>query len=441
MSLLRSALGLATSVTLATTMSCGGSSSNLIGQGQDSGGSESGATGDSGSSGDSSGGDSGAKDSASADSPNAGDTGMDAAVCRPLGAGDTDVYVDQSFTGSPRTGAAACPLQTIDAGIVMAATLTGKITIHVAGSAAGITYNEASVVAVGSNMILQGDGPAKTTISASGACDEGSLGSKTCAVTVAGGGVVNGFTVASATGDGIVTAGANQSPVVKNTAVKQCMGNGIVALGGVELGPNIVASNNVGAGVESPANAVGVVHVANGMNAFDTNMWNGLNFDGGATLNFEGGTASGDFQGIRLAGAASGGHTITGLTAKNNKGPGGVVAYGGQTIKMRSSTLLANTGAGLLYDFVNGSTLDLGTGADPGGNTFGGATAANLDAVGIELCAAPATLNAQGNRWSVCPATQAVIVCGNAIASYADVAYHPAAAASVIDTSGCTVGP
>src|ERR1039458_3862029 len=163
MSLLRPAICLATSVTLATTMSCGGSSSNLVGQGQDSGGSESGATGDSASAGDSSGGDSGAQDSATGDSPNGGDTGMDAAVCRPLGAGDTDVYVDQTFTGSPRTGAAACPLQTIDAGIVMAAALTGKITIHVAGPAAGIPCNELACAQARSPSTSRAQLPASPT--------------------------------------------------------------------------------------------------------------------------------------------------------------------------------------------------------------------------------------------------------------------------------------
>ena len=363
--------------------------------------------------------------------------------CAPLPPTATDVYVDQSFVGTPQTGAQACPLHTIAEGLTAAASLSGVRTVHVAGAAGGVTYKEASPLTVGAKIVLMGDGPAKTTLTASGSC-----GSTTCAAIVGAGGVLDGFTVTCASGSGIVTGVAAPAAIVRNVAANGSMANGILALGSAELGPNIAVSGNGTGGVESPSGASGVIHVIGTSNAFDDNKGNGIDLSGAATLNFEGGTASGNFQGIRLGGAAAGGHTIASLTATGNTGPGGVVAYGGQTIKMRSSTLLGNAGVGFLYTYANGSTLDIGaSAADPGNNTFAGATAAMHDkSAGLRLCNAggAGSLTAYGNRWSACPPSQSALACGSGSGAYADVLYGSTVTTGVgapVVAGGCTTGP
>jgi len=343
------------------------------------------------------------------------------------------------------TGTHACPFTTILAGLKAAVSLNGMITVHVAGASPALVYMESTSVAVASNIILQGDGPNHTTISASGACGNASL---VCAVMIAGGGTVDGFTVTSPGGDGIVAAAASAAPVVSNVFANGSKGAGILALGGVEIGPNTSVDGNGSNGVESPQGASGVLHVAGTGNSFDKNMGNGIDVNGSVTLNFEGGTASGDFQGIRLAGVApSGGtpvtHTITSLVAQDNTGPGGVVAYNGQTIKMRSSTLTNNSGVGLFYNYLNGSTLDIGDANNAGNNTFGGTTARNGGA-GLRLCGVSGanSQNAGSDSWGSCAPTQTFLACDTAPASYSDVIYAPALSAGVpVVAAPCSVGP
>lgn len=353
--------------------------------------------------------------------------------------------MDKRYAGAMPTGTHACPFTTIADGLKAAAGLNGMITVHVAGSSPALVYMESSSLAVASNVVLQGAGPNQTTISASGTCGNVSL---LCAVMLAAGATIDGFTVTSTGGDGIVAQAGNAAPVISNVSANGSKGNGILALGSVEIGPNSSASGNGSAGVESPQGAAGVLHVVGTGNAFDKNAGNGIDVNGTAALNFEGGTASGNFQGIRLAGvAASGGtavtHTITSLVAQNNTGPGGVVAYNGQTIKMRSSTLTNNTVVGLFYNYVNGSTLDIGTAVSPGNNVFGGATSRNGGA-GLRLCGVTgaASQDAEGDSWGNCPPTQTFLACDTAITTYSDVVYAPALTAGApVVAATCTVGP
>ena len=369
----------------------------------------------------------------------------DGAACAPLASGATDVYVDKRYTGGGSTGTAACPFLTIQAGITAAGALTGTRTVHVAGDAAGLIYSEVGSVLVNHNIILQGDGPLKTTISATGTCGGGM-----CAVVVEGGGTLDGFTVISPGGDGILTAVASPAPVVKNVSANGSKGNGIVALGSVELGPNIIANKNGGQGVA--ANGGGLVHVnaagAGGSNAFDSNGANGINVEAGATLKFEGGLASGNgFNGIRLAGlspASVVSHSIAGLTATGNKNTG-VSAFNGQTVKIRRSSMVTNGNLGLFYAYSGTSTLDIGVTTDKGGNTFGGATVATRNGkAGIYLCKSRGlgTQPAESDSFSVCPPTQTSLPgCDTAPSSYTDVAYVPAIVGDPVVATTCTVGP
>jgi hypothetical protein len=366
-----------------------------------------------------------------------------------LGSGATDVYVDQRYTGSSPTGVQACPFPTITQGLAAAATLSGNRTVHVAGATPALIYSEASSLMITVDVTLEGDGPAKVTISASGPC-----GSGTCAVQVDAGGVVDGVTVTSPGGDGIVTGDGSPAPALKAVIASGSHGNGVTAMGSLELGPGFSANGNGvgssgGAGVESPANTTGLLHVNGLENTFDDNHGNGIDVNGSALLNFEGGEADRNFQGIRLAGtggASISGHTITSLTAKGNTGPGGVVLYNGQTVKMRSSTLLGNSGVGLYYAYVGGSTLDIGTAQNPGDNVFGGATASNKNTLaGLRVCGVTSAnqLPAASDSWSACAPTQTFLDCGTTPSSYSDILYGPAlsGAGVPVNVTNCTVGP
>jgi hypothetical protein len=368
------------------------------------------------------------------------------APCAPLSSSAADVYVDQRFAGMPQYGAAACPFTTIAQGTAAAANLSGAVTVHVAGATPALVYKEASVITVGANVDLLGSGSASTTIQANGAC---ASASGTCAVIVSAGAIVDGFTITDSSGDGILAMAGASAPTIRNTAANGNKGWGIIAGGGVELGPNFSANSNGTGGLESPTTASGRIHVIGTANAFNDNgAGNGINVDGPAFLLFEGGTANGNGQGIRLAGTpgpAGSLHAITNLTATGNTGPGGLVAYDGQTITLRSSTLLGNTSVGLVYNYVNGSTLDIGSAAAGGGNVFGGATASTRNGkAGMRLCAVPATVTAAGDSWSSCPPMQTLVACSGTLpATYSDIQYDPAAATttSPVTAASCTTGP
>ncbi len=365
---------------------------------------------------------------------------VDAGPCLPLTAADTDIYVDSRFTGTPATGAQSCPLHTIQAGLSAAKSLGGPRTVHVAGAVPSLVYDETGPLVIGPDITLLGAGALQTTISASGPCASGATG--TCAVLVESG-LVDGFTITCPGGDGVWITSPSGVPIVRNVAANGSTGNGIVAFASVTLGPNIDASNNGGSGVESPASATGQLHVVAGINGFNGNKENGIDLSGAATLLFEGGTANNNAQGIRLSSSPPGSHSITGLTAKNNSGPGGLVVYGGQTLELRASTLVGNTASGLLYYYLSGSTLDLGTSSSAGNNVFGGSSQTDHNGVaGVTLCGAPSSQLAAGDSWSSCPPSQSPVVCGAAKTSpYADVAYQSSVAGLNPVMGSCTVGP
>ena len=381
-----------------------------------------------------------AGDGATDGSPTDGSPG-DGGACASLASGASDVYVDKRYAGASSTGVAACPFTTIAAGVAAAANLTGTRTVHVAGDVPALVYAETGAVTVATNVILLGDGPAKTKISASGTC-----GLRTCAVSVSGSGVLDGFTVVSPMGDGITTAVAVSPPVVRNVVASGSKGSGILPQGAVDLGPHVVASNNDGEGVSSTGG--GIVHVVSAAgvaNAFDHNGANGINVEG-ASLVFEGGTAVGNtLNGIRFgaAGSLTAGHAILGLVATGNAT--GVAAFNGQNLKVRSSTLLTNSNYGLAYSYVTGYTLDLGGVGDLGNNKLGGATISVRNAkAGIYLCHSrgPATQSADGDFFAQCPPiVTSLSGCDTAPGVYTDVAYVPTVVGSPLSAASCTVGP
>jgi hypothetical protein len=371
----------------------------------------------------------------------------DGTPCAPLGPGVSDVFVDKRYLGTAPTGTATCPFTTILAGLGAIATLgaTGIRTLHVAGATPALVYNESDKVLVNHKVVLVGDGPTKTTISATGACNGGG----NCAVEVNLDGVLDGFTVTSPGGDGIVANAGSPAAVIKNVSAIGSKLSGIVTLGAAELGPNIVASGNFAQGLASKG-VGGLLHVNGGTNAFDGNAFNGITVDGSATLKFEGGTASGNgYNGIRLAGTITApptAHAITNLVAKLNKNTG-ISAFNGQTLTIRSSTLLTNSNVGLWYGYAGTGTLDLGITTDAGGNTFGGsAIAARNGKAGIFLCKSRGSLTqpAHADLFANCPPTQtqtSLTTCDPLPTTYFDVAYMAATSGDPVNATSCTLGP
>ncbi len=356
------------------------------------------------------------------------------------------VYVNKRYTGAMQTGSLACPFTTIAQGLATAQGLTAVVRTvsSVAGSTPALhLYREAISLSIGPGIILLGAGGLGTaSVVASGPCAAG-----TCAVTLGGSSVIDGLTVTSPKGDGIVTPPGNQAGIIRNALVTDCIGNGIVAQDLVDIGPSATVKLNGGNGVESLPAAGGTIHVIGLANAFDNNTGNGIDINGTALLNFEGGSASSNGQGIRLAGTGSSAlspHTITSLKAVGNTGPGGLVAYSGQSLKLRSSTLVSNSGVGLLYNYgpAGAGSLDLGSPASLGANVFGGATLKNVKA-GLQLCSnvsALAAVIAEADSWSACAPIQTKVSCSLVGPSlYTDVAYDTTLLP--VSAVGCTVGP
>jgi hypothetical protein len=371
------------------------------------------------------------------------DAGVDA--CTPLSPTAKDVYVDQRNTATTPTGTEGCPFPTILQGTTEAAALTalGTVTVHVSGATPALVYAETDAVTVQGNVNLVGEGARFVTISSNGTCGTG-----TCAVQVAAGGVLDGFTVTSTMGDGIVTAAGPPAATVRNLVATGSKGNGVLALGAIEVGPNIGLDANGASGLESPMGANGKLHVVLGLNTFDDNTDNGIDVSGGAYLEFEGGSASGNLQGIRLGGATVGGaHAISGLIAKKNLGPAGLVAYGGQTLTVALSTFLGNANVGLYYEYAGTGALAIS--GSSGKNVFGTATTANNNAHGgLQLCGSPTVagaslVNANGDAFSMCPPVQAKATCGTVLAGYSDVIYDTTVSLTppVVDTTGCSTTP
>jgi hypothetical protein len=371
-------------------------------------------------------------------------------VCSPLGADAADVYVDKRFRGKTPTGTATCPWPTILDATNAPLTVGVARTIHVAGANPALVYSETTRVLVGVGITLLGDGPAKTTISASGMC-----ASKLCAVHVLGSGSIDGFTVTSPQGSGIVTGAllsAARPAVIRNVSAVDSAANGILTLGQAEIGPAIVANHNglpnSGHGLSIEGSGLVVVRSNNQtINQFDNNAWHGINVAGDGLLQFEGGEATGNGNnGVRFdlkAAQPPAVHVIKGLKAANNPN-NGVAVYGG-SVKVRSSTLLGNKRTGLFFGYTAGSQLDLGTPQDPGGNVFGGKTpAGNNVSAGIALCnaaGAPVAQAAEGDQWSACPPLQtAVTSCDIVPAGYSDVVTGPAGSVTVTAVS-CAAGP
>ncbi len=381
-------------------------------------------------------------------------TGTAPVACEALTPDAADVYVDQRFLGSTPTGTKDCPFLTILDSVNAPKTAGITRTIHVAGDSPALAYQETTRVIVSAGVVLLGAGPDRVTVTATGSC-----ASLTCAVHVQADAILDGITVTCPQGNGIVTgamlANSAHAAIVRNVTASDSAAHGIVALGDVELGPGLQANHNGlpnnGHGVS--AEGAGLVHVRAGLqkNQFNNNGYHGINVAAGAQLQFEGGEASNNGNnGIRLDQKSAQPplvHVIQSVTASNNPN-NGVAVYGG-SLNLRSSTLLANTNSGLSFAYAGGNSLDIGTSADPGGNVFGGQTAANRNGkAGVYLCGpsssvTPAALvqPAEGNQWSMCAPSQASLAtCGTLPSVYTDLVIAPPSSVAV-SVVACSPGP
>jgi hypothetical protein len=404
--------------------------------------------------------DAGASDGASSDTRSTDtsttDTSVDASVdtadsgCAPLGSNPVDVYVDKS-AATASVGTAACPFHTLGEATALDAPATGTMTIHIAdvpsGGSAPVDYAEGGL-GVKSGVILVGAGATRVKISGSAACSPGG----SCALWIDGGGSVAGVTVS---GGGVATSVTTGTAVaaIKTSVVTGASGDGIRVLGAADLGPNIQAHDNAGNGLT--ITGAGSVHVIAGngvMSSFDSNGGDGIHVGGAARLTFDGGSASRNHgNGVVLGSTVTGAslHAITALVARSN-GTAAAVASGlvlqaSSSAKIRSSVLLANTGAGMVALYSGTNVLDIGPAGDSGNNAFGSGNIAIRNKVSICVEGSGASSAIDGDAFNQCPPPQTSFTgtCASLISGQVsfDIAYvrGPATPPFVIGT--CSVGP
>lgn len=369
--------------------------------------------------------------------------------CVAPGMDATDVYVDASVAASGK-GVASCPFKTIREATALPRSPGVVRVIHVKAG----TYAESDVVNVGGTTTLRSEGGSSTlTGGSSMAC---SPTPDKCVVRLEGPSTVDGFIIdASGVTLGVVITGGGK---VLNSTVKNAARDGVHVANGGELGPSIHVDDNNASGVIVRG---GNLKVNAGTNSFDRNKGSGsggtpaggIVIFNNATLDFGGGSASENQHGIIFdwtTAASTVAQNINKLTAKNNRVGGVTIPQNQKLVVVRNSVLTKNAQYGLWFSYnAGGNTLDIGTSASDGGNTFGGATDKN-GKVGIFLCRSGATSTqaGQGNSWSVCPPIQLPASnCDSYPSSYADVGYVPTSAVGT--TSGlnpvaatkCTAGP
>lgn len=357
---------------------------------------------------------------------------VDGGACDDVNLATVTVYVDAAAAPGG-TGASGCPFRTLaEAANAPLSIGTARVVSVHAG-----TYVETAPLKVRPGETYRADGSGLVKVIGNGTTSCATSDSCTFqldtsstldGITIEGGSAANGIVVAAMSG---------LAPVIKNTTVRAAPKDGIVVLGvGATLGPNTHADANAWSGMMIRNGRVVVTGVGN---TFDGNKGgtyigstyvagSGIHVRGGAGLFLDGGTTTNNnANGVFFdAGGASGTQTISQLTATGNRAIGVHIAKGWQVV-VRKSYLTKNTGYGLLVSYDTTTTVDLGTVASPGGNTFGTPSARNGKA-GIFLCRSPLTgaQTAEGNTWAACPPTQtAVGSCDTFPASYTDVAYAP----------------
>jgi hypothetical protein len=221
-----------------------------------------------------------------------------------------------------------------------------------------------------------------------------------------------------------VTTGSTAATNIVNVEVRNFTGAGIrVDLAGrLAIGPGTNAHNNGTTGTELcglhvTGQAQAVITGGSVPIEFNQNAKSGILVDGAGSVTIAGtpsGGANGSVvangnlvDGIEIHQTLAALNTIDGLVAAGNT-EDGARFYGASSIQVRSSVFVGNLnngvnvlpeGAGANQNLL--TTIDLGSAASPGGNTFQSASSPNAFA-GICLNIVPGqrqTLAAQGNLW------------------------------------------
>jgi hypothetical protein len=368
-------------------------------------------------------------------------------VCGPVGAGSTDIYVDAASSGG--TGSFACPFKTIRQALAVSKNMGVIRTVHVAAG----NYFESDLVNIGGDVtVVSEGGSSKITGGSSSNC---SGISDKCVVRLEGPATLDGFVVdATGVAVGMVAGGGVSPSRLLNSTVKNATKTGLIATASVDVSAVHVDDN----GDSNVWVRGGTFHVLPGANSFDRSKGKGGTVSGtfvpaagilvfgSAILNFEGGTANDNQAGVQFdwGSGSSAKQSISGLTATGNRAWGVMAPHGQKLVQIRKSKLVKNVVGGLFleYDSTTTNVFDLGTLADPGGTTYGGAVDKNTK-VGIFICHSPSTVLAEGTSFSVCAPTQVSVPgCDTMPSSYADVGYTPSSGSvgPIVDTT-CTVGP
>lgn len=358
---------------------------------------------------------------------------------------DTVLEVDQSYKGGASNGTKTCPFVTVTA--ALKARTGATKTIHVKGDATTpVVYDEPSSLEMWADLKLSGDGPGATVIKAVGPCL-----TTTCAILVKGAGVVEGLRVESSTGNAIVAQSFGGRVTIRNVVATNAGLAGIVATADVQLGPDLKANGNKGAGVHSTGTTAAMILVSDSGNEFSSNGTHGILVSGGARLAIEGAATIDKnaqdgvaLEGNLVAGPGAGEdrHFVNKLSAAGN-GRAGLSALHGPKLSINQSTFAQNA-MGLYYDFDGKPVGNLNLGLPPvlAGIVFGGATAANNNkSAGVFLCGATGAVVAGGNKWSKCAPTSATLsTCTATPSAYSDVVLANASGGS-LSAPDCLVGP
>lgn len=365
------------------------------------------------------------------------DTAIPDAPCTAVAHDTTDVYVNAAAPVGGK-GSEGCPFKTLAEAAKVPLESSVTRVVHVRGG----TYNETSFLRVRARETYRGEsGTAKVMGSDTTNCAPLAV---TCTAILDATGAIANMILEGAVAHPLIMNGSpGMSPSARAVTVRNAPKAGILVVGaGATIGPNVRSENNTGDGVRMMG--TGTLKIEGTGNAFDDNNKGegaGIHVLSGTVFIDGGATANNNVFGILFDGPGNGlGQTVSQLTAEYNRKVGLVVMKTWKKVTVRKSRFTRNAVYGAYLEYELDSAIDLGT-AEPGGNTFGGASTNNAKA-GLFLCNT-ATHVFDSNQWGNCaPTSQPAVTCETPLTSYTDYAFVArAGVGTVITAPNCTRGP
>jgi hypothetical protein len=364
--------------------------------------------------------------------------------CGVLPPNPADVYV-YGLSTTAEVGTLACPFRTILAALALPGPTGGVVrTIHVRGEAGGLEYRETGTVTVPASIVVEGDGRSsvRVTTPSPRAC----VGTTTCLVEVRSGGVLRRLAVrpagATGSGDGVALTGSSAAtapPLVEDVestghaaaAFRSSASATLRGVRGATSRVGLLADTGTGALEVGPLSGITTIRPT-----FESNVTIGIHVTAGrATIRNAVASDNGD-TGISLqSNPGDAFHVVEFTTAERNgltpgSYPDGVGVLIGPTASasVTSTTMLANSAAGMIFERGGSNLLQLGCDifADPAdatrNNGHAGLCLQNSGATGSQVV--------QANVFSTtpaCPATQrelsAEALCSALPPGYDDLVY------------------